>query len=1122
MLYLSFSAHVEQLALQMMKRLKTDWSHNLFLSPQVVFADAKMEQWFRLLWVEQFGVLANLYAQKLETFLWQSLSPPANTHLLGVDILQHLIQAALLSPTKNELGEPVLFYETLKGLDVFLASSNSEEKKKNLVKLSYLSSRLAYLFLEYEYSRPSHFYKDEKGLHEGILEAWKDGKSKPFFSTALEEDSIESWQRKLYGKIFHASENDGISFFAKAFNNATPGTPAQLTLSYLYEQRTEEEKKKLWSNKSIYLFGIGGISQFHRCILQDMAQYTDLHVYIQNPCAEFWEDVKTDRRYSRSFNKENSLSFHFQWQENDDGQEAYIDPNENELLGLWGKSGRDNIKLWCEAAAYNFNYEYIDIKPQNVLTSLQKSILDRQNKSDSLFGNDDSLVLVKAPSPLLEIEFLREQIWKDMESDKTLRLDEILVLAPNLDDYRVAIERVFNSTDYSSSEYLPFTFADAPESESLVAEAIRLILQMAKSREINRLLFFELVRNPVIQAGLKINNDIVSAWETWVSELNIYRNKNQLSDISNPHSFSHGLRRLLLNYMMHDRYETREAAFHPYGNIESASPENLNIFCEIVEELENLISNTQHENIVELLEQLISQWISTHDFSGEKAVKEAALKALDYTKWQVFAGRESISFEELEEILNRELIGSRPGTGQFLLSGISFINLQNARTLPMKNVYIIGMNAKTFPGKNKASTLDLRYPIEGRQSRWPGDSDSVNKNRFAFLCQVMSARQKLYLSYLGKNLRKDEELYPSSVIEELRGFLNKAIMNEPWNEYVIPMDEKRSIQDIYSSRRLEQKMILELPKGPVLEKASRMKDLKPLEIPQELSVSSLTHFLLNPFEFQIRETLHLEKDEEVSQIELEPITLSSIDRSTINKELFLDSIENGKADSFFLEKQETGALPESLFSKKIISELKVLLNNQKEKIDLLIPSYSEGDEVSCSIFIKERNKKIILKGKPDWQGHSEDSLIFFTLFSNKISDYKKLNLYLCALIKVIQEQKEMEIFLYGFNESEMKKTKKTPEDYCNSFRIDVAKAESILKSFIEKAYLERFALHLPFSLISKYENKSTLLSKLEKERSYLSETLLFDINDWGYSDLDETATKSIIENWKELFSPLFN
>src|SRR5690554_1279826 len=88
MLHLSFSADIEFLAAKMRNQLQSIWKkENAFESPQVIFPDRKIEQWFRLFWVKKFNVLANLNSIPLERFLWEALKPQ-KTSQLSVDVLQ--------------------------------------------------------------------------------------------------------------------------------------------------------------------------------------------------------------------------------------------------------------------------------------------------------------------------------------------------------------------------------------------------------------------------------------------------------------------------------------------------------------------------------------------------------------------------------------------------------------------------------------------------------------------------------------------------------------------------------------------------------------------------------------------------------------------------------------------------------------------------------------------------------------------------------------------------------------------------------------------------------------------------------------------------------------------------
>ena len=69
-----------------------------------------------------------------------------------------------------------------------------------------------------------------------------------------------------------------------------------LTLPYLFN----EGKANLKSKVPVFIFGLSGMGQFYRVILQEFAKENELYAYIQNPCMEFWEDIgKKDKKQWR-------------------------------------------------------------------------------------------------------------------------------------------------------------------------------------------------------------------------------------------------------------------------------------------------------------------------------------------------------------------------------------------------------------------------------------------------------------------------------------------------------------------------------------------------------------------------------------------------------------------------------------------------------------------------------------------------------------------------------------------------------------------------------------------------------------------------------------------------------
>ena len=72
MLHLKFALNLEHLADKMIGEISSVWK-NTFEAHVVIFPDPKLEQWFRLRWMKEKGVLANLNKSTIDRFLFQIL-----------------------------------------------------------------------------------------------------------------------------------------------------------------------------------------------------------------------------------------------------------------------------------------------------------------------------------------------------------------------------------------------------------------------------------------------------------------------------------------------------------------------------------------------------------------------------------------------------------------------------------------------------------------------------------------------------------------------------------------------------------------------------------------------------------------------------------------------------------------------------------------------------------------------------------------------------------------------------------------------------------------------------------------------------------------------------------------
>ena len=93
------------------------------------------------------------------------------------------------------------------------------------------------------------------------------------------------------------------------------------------------------------------------------------------------------------------------------------------------------------------------------------------------------------------------------------------------------------------------------------------------------------------------------------------------------------------------------------------------------------------------------------------------------------------------------------------------------RSLPFRFVFLCGLGEGRFPVPSGPDPLDLTLV-----HRSIGDVNSRERDKYLFLETLVSARERLYLSYVDRDAQTGEPLEPSPVVNELVRYLQKQHM----------------------------------------------------------------------------------------------------------------------------------------------------------------------------------------------------------------------------------------------------------------------------------------------------------------------------------------------------------
>ena len=493
----------------------------------------------------------------------------------------------------------------------------------------------------------------------------------------------------------------------------------------------------------LFVFGIATLAPMYLQLLQAVAQHSEVHIFALNPAAEYWGNIIEPA----------------QMLQNPDDTD--LSQTGHPLLASLGKQGRDFFNALTESELHTDLQVYADEPLSDGLLHRLQYDIQTLSLPDGTAALDDSIRIVCAHSPLRELQILKEHLLQQFDRHPDLQPHDIAVLTPDIEPYVPFIEAVFGE---QSGRPLPYSVSDVKLSRRRpLLHALEQVLELFDSRfeadKVTALLDSE----PVLTRFGLTREDLPLLHDT-IASLNIHWGLDaEMRDGADPlFTWQQGLDRLALGWLMpdggglwqgispwhtdpgHTAVLSRFAAFIrrlAHWRQIWMQPENIGGWTERVRRLAGeLFTPTEDDGqSVRQLEQALARWHQEAELAG-------------------FGGKLPYS------VINLHLarfLGSQSETG-FLRGGITFCSMVPMRSLPFKTICLLGLNDGLFPRNTRAAAFDLiaRHPKKGDRARRDDD-------RYLFLEAIISARDILYLSYVGRSIRNDDELAPSALVSEL-------------------------------------------------------------------------------------------------------------------------------------------------------------------------------------------------------------------------------------------------------------------------------------------------------------------------------------------------------------------
>lgn len=598
-------------------------------------------------------------------------------------------------------------FETVRGkLQSYLHSGESADY--------HLAGQLADIFDQYLVYRPQW------------IDAWQAGRL-----LGLGEDEI--WQAQLWRFL-----DDG--------RQTAPHRVAlwETLLANLSPQKLPER---------FFVFGISTMAPMYLQLLQALSRHCDVFVFALNPSEQHWGNVIEAAQILKS------------------GDDVDLSQSGHPLLASLGKQGRDFFDFLSEIEMETPVYETEESGGTTLLHRLQHDIQTLSMPSEHAVEeggallSDGSIRVVSAHSPLRELQILKDQLLHILHEHPDWQPHDIAVLTPNIEPYSPFIEAVFGHAA-DGTQALPYSVSDVKLSRRQpLFYALEQVLALLESRfEVDKVL--PLLDSRLVQNRFEISADDLPLLHDTIAELNVHwgLDANMRGGADNLFTWQQALERMVLGWML------PESGGGMWQNISAwhADANQLAVFSRFAALIQTLADTVQTWQTaattdvwIERIRRLCNGLFALGDDDQHAAQQfEQAL-----VKWQQEVELSGFSDGLLPQHTVIRHIGrflQSESQAGFLRGGITFCSMVPMRSLPFKVLCLLGLNDGDFPRNTKPAVFDLiaKHPQKGDRARRDDD-------RYLFLEAIISAREILYLSYVGRSIANDAELAPSALLGEL-------------------------------------------------------------------------------------------------------------------------------------------------------------------------------------------------------------------------------------------------------------------------------------------------------------------------------------------------------------------
>ncbi len=653
--------------------------------------------------------------------------------------------------------------------------------------------------------------------------------------------------------------------------------PSCLYMIKLIKHLTKVKNVQFQIPNQIYIISDNNLSKLHINFYSELSKFTKVNLYLLSAGDDLWNRLNCLEGELEFNNFKNKLNLN--------------NTNIEKIFGQFGANFQKLIEenIYKEGINLKNNLIYIDPttnfhekKDIPLLNQIQKRLIDNNRNDFIVDESDDSILLCEHLNQNSQLEYIRNKIIEIINSCESIKYSDIAILSPQTNQIKPYLRYIFNNELINGAK-IPYFFIDddnynSPDIYNFLIDLTEIANEKITLEKIDYILSKKATQN-IFDFDITEKDEIIFLLTQVGFHWGLDANE-RFGEEKNTLEWCINRITLGLIYDKEENLSTFNLKPFSLKNISLDLNKWVKFLLDFKKYINLLRGSFPYSSWVEKIKFVLK---SIADSNGNFNLEISEINRILDNHLIPLIPDDLILLNVFREILisciNEAKYQSKSRINKILVSDI-----ENARHIPHKIIFLIDMNSVYYPKLSKNENINLlnnKYHL--------GDPSVFEREKYSFLELLISCRDKFIVSWV-KNDKNNKKLDVSFPIKELISFFDSFLKQGKREQIIKDSDlNKKEIIDLNSYKKIKSNYSLV---GDIdwIEKKSDLKNYK---------LSELIYWLKTPQKYWLNKKnispkeifIHHPDEEYVSNLQKMQLITKIIQELEIDKNNVIDDLK---------------------------------------------------------------------------------------------------------------------------------------------------------------------------------------------------------------------------------------